>query len=86
VLETIVRVNNPGDFRPAMIGNIKRKWLVGPLAKIGAQKCAQPCPSTFGDGKDDGVAVGEICGATTEIPSAAQHACEFPMGAGFRPA
>src|SRR5437762_5136262 len=69
MLEPIVRVNNARNSGVTTVGEIKRKLPAHFVGKIGVKERANPGPSTFWNGNEDGVATGKLAGATAEVPS-----------------
>ena len=64
-----MRINNPGYSNLAPVGKIERELFSFLVGKIGAEECAGPSPSAFGNGNDNGVGAGKLASAAAEIPS-----------------
>ena len=69
MLEPIVRINNARNSSVTTVGEIKRKLPTHFVGKLGVKERANPGPSTFWNGNEDGIATGELAGAAAEVPS-----------------
>src|SRR6516162_9482389 len=67
MLKQIMRVDDARNGKIDITLRLEREIAFVPLAKIGAEKCAHPGPTTFRNGKENGIAARQLARATTEI-------------------